>query len=163
MRCIFPWVWKRGMFFSVKKRAHPIHSSIVFPLIVWASVKQGRTRLTRLRNELCSDSFQARVAGGPNVNAVQQRWRLLSIASITSPFYFPVLGSSQRYTNLISYVSFQLAWSFHPQGWSFGSFKVITIWLLKLNMTFYKITIKKKRKKNHEKKLQMLYDYCTYI
>ena len=31
-------------------------------LIVWASVKQGRTRLTRLRNELCSDSFHAVLA-----------------------------------------------------------------------------------------------------
>ena len=31
-------------------------------LIVWASVQQGRTRLTRLRNELCSDSFHAVLA-----------------------------------------------------------------------------------------------------
>ena len=28
-------------------------------LIVWASVQQGRTRLTRLRNELFSNSFHA--------------------------------------------------------------------------------------------------------
>ena len=31
-------------------------------LIVWASDQQGRTRLTRLRNELCSDSFHAVLA-----------------------------------------------------------------------------------------------------
>ena len=31
-------------------------------LIVRASVQQGRTRLTRLRNELCSDSFHAVLA-----------------------------------------------------------------------------------------------------
>ena len=31
-------------------------------LIVRASVQQGKTRLTRLRNELCSDSFHAVLA-----------------------------------------------------------------------------------------------------
>ena len=31
-------------------------------LIVWASVQQGSTSLTRLRNELCSDSFHAVLA-----------------------------------------------------------------------------------------------------
>ena len=31
-------------------------------LIVWASVQQGRTRLTRLRNDFYSDSFHAVLA-----------------------------------------------------------------------------------------------------
>ena len=31
-------------------------------LIVWASAQQGRTRLTRLRNELNSDSFHVVLA-----------------------------------------------------------------------------------------------------
>ena len=53
-------------------------------LIVWASVQQGRTRLTRLRKELYSDSFHSRCVS-LELRAVQMS---MLLATVTVVVYF---------------------------------------------------------------------------
>ena len=67
--------WRTLIVWTTHNKSLMLCKKVYVSLVVRASVHQGTTRLTRLRNELYSDLFQAVLAlsvGRPNINAVQQ-------------------------------------------------------------------------------------------